>query len=109
LSQARLQRRQARCREVHRCRYPSIPYPRHYHNAAWRSMYTRALALLRTQRPEGKAHLPAYLFPVQFTVFRLRRTAPAPPPLGLGFALGLVVTTAEGVGLDAEVHLAREG
>lgn len=72
-------------------------------------MNTRALALLRAQCPEGQRHLPTYLFPVQFTVFRQRRTAHAPPPFGLGFALGLVVTTAEGVGLDEEVHLALEG
>ena len=72
-------------------------------------MNTRALALLRAQRPEGKAHLPAHLFPVQLAVFRQGRTAPAPPPLGFGLALGLVVTRSEGVRLDEKVHLALEG
>lgn len=72
-------------------------------------MNTRALALLRAQCPEGQRHLPTYLFPVQLAVFRQRRTAPAPPPLGLGLGFALVVTTAEGVGLDEEVHLALEG
>lgn len=72
-------------------------------------MHPSRCALLRTQRPEGEGHLPAYLFPVQFAVLRQRRTAPAPPPLGLGFALGFVVTTAEGIGLDEKVHLALEG
>lgn len=68
-------------------------------------MDTRAFALLRPQRPEGKAHLPTHLFPVQLAVFRQRRPAPAPPSLGLG----LVVAAAEGIGLDEEVNLALEG
>lgn len=72
-------------------------------------MNSRALALLRPERPEGQRYLPAYLFPVQFAVLRQRRATTAPPALEPRLALGLVVTRSEGVRLDEKVHLALEG